>query len=103
MKTTNPDITMGLHDLRELYRMDQVFVTVPMTDRTTVGLTQTAQRLVSQIGDAAVKVGIAAPAIFVMVEDPYCATPHPQTATRDKLRSLFVYFEEELEPALEPA
>ncbi len=103
MKTTNPDITMGLHDLRELYHMGQVFETVPMTDCTTVAFTLQAKALVSQIGEASVVDGSVPPAIFIIIDVPMCTTPHPETATIDKLRSLFTYFEEELEPVLEPA
>ncbi len=108
MTTTNPDITIGLYDLRELYLQDRVFTTTPMNRAATVALTGPARTLLAQIGEAIGQDGIAAftgggrvpPAIFVMVESPLFGTPCPASATIDKLRSLFAFFEEELEPTL---
>lgn len=104
MNTTDPDITMGLHDLRELYLQGRVFENPPLTDGTTVPLTPVARNIVSQIGRSIMQDGgLTPPAIFIMVDVPLCATPDPVTATVGRLRSLFTFFGEDLEPALELA
>ncbi len=106
MKTNNPDITWGLFTLRRLHERGRIFLTPPKDAITSESVTLEAREQLRQIGQALFEERLAdfslggrlPPAVFIISELPALASTTPLAVSLEGLRSLFVWFEEELEP-----